>query len=482
MQLAQATTASLPALRKYTEGANANSVEQDYPKSIAALEDAIKLDSTFALSYRTASIVYNNARLSPGHSDFLRTRAFELRDRLPELERALVEANYYFRGGVHADRPKALAASLRAEELDPTSLPALSSLELIYMNRRDFAKAESLSLRVAALGSAFGLTNAAQAEVSMGKGDVALKNVAEFERRFPKNPPVGFAAGTIWSALSNWDSVAVQAERARRSPLPQYQSQGAVNQYVLALVQGRLRDAAKYFDDWHHIDSLRGLPDDCVASRLLTVGLDIRVLDRPAVAIARLDSLVGSPAFKGHESHQLEIANYYAAANAPDRARAMLGQYDATMRDTGQRRVESNNHHFTEGQIALAEKKFDAAITALWAADSLYDGGPAPCETCLLPHLARAYDQAGKTDQAIAMFERYTHSTYANRFIATDPFALGPSCERLAQLYEQKGDRAKAATYYEKFIELWKRADPDLQPRVADARKRLTLLTTSDKR
>jgi hypothetical protein len=42
MQLAKATTASLPALRKYTEGANANSVEQDYPKSLAALEEAIK--------------------------------------------------------------------------------------------------------------------------------------------------------------------------------------------------------------------------------------------------------------------------------------------------------------------------------------------------------------------------------------------------------------------------------------------------------
>jgi hypothetical protein len=43
-------------------------------------------------------------------------------------------------------------------------------------------------------------------------------------------------------------------------------------------------------------------------------------------------------------------------------------------------------------------------------------------------------------------------------------------------LYEAKGDPAKAAESYRGFIELWKNADPELQPRVADARRRVSAL------
>jgi hypothetical protein len=44
-------------------------------------------------------------------------------------------------------------------------------------------------------------------------------------------------------------------------------------------------------------------------------------------------------------------------------------------------------------------------------------------------------------------------------------------------LYEGLGDTAKAIANYRGFIELWKNADPELQPRVADAKRRLARLT-----
>lgn len=49
--------------------------------------------------------------------------------------------------------------------------------------------------------------------------------------------------------------------------------------------------------------------------------------------------------------------------------------------------------------------------------------------------------------------------------------------ERLGQLYEAKGNAEKAAEHYRKFIDLWKNADAALQPRVAEARRRLAKLT-----
>jgi len=53
--------------------------------------------------------------------------------------------------------------------------------------------------------------------------------------------------------------------------------------------------------------------------------------------------------------------------------------------------------------------------------------------------------------------------------------------ERLGQLYESLGNTEKAAEQYRAFIELWKNADPELQPRVADARQRLARLTPVEK-
>jgi DNA-binding SARP family transcriptional activator len=47
---------------------------------------------------------------------------------------------------------------------------------------------------------------------------------------------------------------------------------------------------------------------------------------------------------------------------------------------------------------------------------------------------------------------------------------------RLGELYEQKGNRVKAIEYYNRFVELWKNADPELQPQVADIRARVVRL------
>jgi len=45
--------------------------------------------------------------------------------------------------------------------------------------------------------------------------------------------------------------------------------------------------------------------------------------------------------------------------------------------------------------------------------------------------------------------------------------------ERLGELFEQRGDRAKARHYYSRFVELWKDADAELKPAVSGVRERL---------
>jgi hypothetical protein len=50
---------------------------------------------------------------------------------------------------------------------------------------------------------------------------------------------------------------------------------------------------------------------------------------------------------------------------------------------------------------------------------------------------------------------------------------LAATYMRLGELWEGRGDRARAAKYYAAFVELWQSADPELQPRVAFARRKL---------
>jgi hypothetical protein len=46
----------------------------------------------------------------------------------------------------------------------------------------------------------------------------------------------------------------------------------------------------------------------------------------------------------------------------------------------------------------------------------------------------------------------------------------------LGEMYEAKGNVDKALTHYQAFVELWKAADPELQPRVRDVRGRIERL------
>lgn len=52
--------------------------------------------------------------------------------------------------------------------------------------------------------------------------------------------------------------------------------------------------------------------------------------------------------------------------------------------------------------------------------------------------------------------------------------------KRLGSLYLQVGDTMAAARHLSEFVELWKNADPELQPRVEAARRLLAQLVLEE--
>ena len=143
------------------------------------------------------------------------------------------------------------------------------------------------------------------------------------------------------------------------------------------------------------------------------------------------------------------------------------------------RRERESDVHNALAEIALASGKASEAIAEFRQGDIGYDGAPASeCGPCLPLNLGRAFDAARQADSAIANFERYLVTPYWLKWQAQhDPMNTPAVHERLGQLYEAKGNADKAAEHYRAFIDLWKNADPELQPRVAAAKERLKKLT-----
>jgi tetratricopeptide (TPR) repeat protein len=119
------------------------------------------------------------------------------------------------------------------------------------------------------------------------------------------------------------------------------------------------------------------------------------------------------------------------------------------------------------GIVELAAGRPTAAIPLFREADRTY----ASCERCAMINLARAFDLAGQRDSAIVYFQRFVDKPHS--FLFEDQDWLAGSYKRLGELYEAAGDLPKAVANLEKFVALWKDADPELQPKVRDARARL---------
>jgi tetratricopeptide (TPR) repeat protein len=157
----------------------------------------------------------------------------------------------------------------------------------------------------------------------------------------------------------------------------------------------------------------------------------------------------------------------HAVAGQPQRAREFQAEWRREVDEALRRRP---GRHRVEGVIALAEGRADQAIAEYRAYYA-----EVGCNVCSLYELGRAYDAAGEPDSALAVYERATSIPDLSR-IFSDVIWLAPTYKRLGELHEQVGNRERALDYYNRFVELWEDADPELQPVVRDVRERVARL------
>jgi tetratricopeptide (TPR) repeat protein len=297
------------------------------------------------------------------------------------------------------------------------------------------------------------------------------------QQMFPQSPVAATTAGTMLYWRGDLSRFGQFLEAGISGP-PTVRRLALVAIADFSLMQGKLNDFQKYRQYAADMGAMFGLVSPVVDSVLMAI-VDVEFRSRPDAAIRRLDAAlsIGS-SLPPRDREYMSIAEAFARAGKPARAQAILQLHQSLLPDSVLRRSERPLVDQVTAEIALAEGRPRDAIAYFRRADLIPDGPVTDCTPCLPLNLARSYDAANVSDSAIMLFETYLNTPHSTRGweVKLDPLNLGHVYERLAQLYELKRDNKKAMGYYRKFIDLWKNADVELEPRVTEAQLRLSRL------
>ncbi len=467
--LERVTTSNLEALRLYSRAKDAPGGQR-----VSLLEQAIALDSGFAMAWRNLGIIWRNRQAQRSRAVEGFTRAFEHRDRLTERERRLTAADYYL--NVTFEPAKAIPEYEALISRDSLDLAATVNLGVVYGQLRESERGAEQAERAIAIDPdrTVGYWNAITSWVNAGRLEDARRVLAVAEERFPEW--ARYASIMVLQAEGNLEEVERRyREFAAEPDLPPPGRAGITADLASVLgARGRLAEARERLRvaaaAWEEVGPQAGA--EYLEEAIAAAWLEIAVAERPEEGVRRLDSALTR--FPLEEIPPLDrpygaLAEAYARAGRAALAGALLDELAAELPASVLGGMESDLAR-ARAEVALAEGRVEEAIAGFRRADA------GSCTICALPGLALAYERAGAADSAIAVHRRYVETPFSDRFYpytyALGPL-LGPTHERLGQLYEEAGELESAATHYARFVELWADADEELQPRVEAAQARL---------
>jgi tetratricopeptide (TPR) repeat protein len=143
-----------------------------------------------------------------------------------------------------------------------------------------------------------------------------------------------------------------------------------------------------------------------------------------------------------------------------------------TLVEEGRNQRTMRWYEFVAGEIALAKGEHALAIELFRQSIARLEYGPLTHDAFYIEALARAFYASGDLESAQREYERIT-GLVRGRDGNGDTYAK--SFYMLGRIYEQQGEAEGAIENYDRFLELWKDADP-CQEEVEDARARVAAL------
>ena len=470
--LENVTTGSLEALRLYTRG-NQAEVAGDLRQAVDFYRQATLADTSFGMAYRKLAVNLQNAGAPASEVRAAAALAFRHSDRLPPVERGLA-AGYYYRT-VEPDPGKAMAAYRAVLAINPEHDIALNNLgvELNALGR--WAEGESVYARAAAANDSTVFQNfdgLIIAQYNQGHADAARRTLAAFHRKLPGLADATMFDGYLQYADGRWDSAAATARRLGGAEQAAPYVRRAGDGLLLAVleVQGRLAAATAIAARREQIAAQSR--DSGLALRYMVqrARADVLLLDRADAAGRLLDSALRRyplDAMDPANRPWFELIFANAVSGRAAQARALFDRW--THEVPAERR--GSGYGVARAFVLAAEgKPAEARAAFRLGADS------SGCNACLEPWIARAWEAESAPDSALAHYERFLDAPEAmgwSRDQHLRPWVL----RRAGELAAQFGRRQMAIQRYSQFAELWKNADPDLQPVVRDVRARIAKLT-----
>jgi tetratricopeptide (TPR) repeat protein len=401
-------------------------------------------------------------------------KAYENRDRLTEKERLWTEGAYHMGRG---ETEEALNAYLTLLEMEPERADIYNNIGVLYNLNRQTERAleyfeQSRELEPTSFNVAF---NIVVNNIELGNLAEARAENERFAETSPDHPIyhvnrlfIAFAEfdyETAREAIDTWAAYGDQAGAALVTS----------THLGLAGVRGRIAAAESALEQ----SGARAASGRQVREHLLDAigtGLfEIGALDDVERGIMRVETALESFPLSNMEPFDrpyLELAEFFARAGLTTRARLMLSQYAREVPEEF-RLLTVAEFHRANAFLALAEGRAEEALESFLLSDQ------GSCTVCVLPGLARVYEQTNNSDSLLAVLERYVTTPDDDRF-NVDAIELPGALVRLGELHEARGNRAKAVEYYDRFVNLWENADAELQPQVQDIRRRIARLTAEN--
>jgi tetratricopeptide (TPR) repeat protein/tRNA A-37 threonylcarbamoyl transferase component Bud32 len=523
-QVADVTTASMESYSIFLKGRE-NLERYYFDDARRDLEQAVNIDPTFASAYLLLSRAHGGLRDINSQTESLK-KAREYAGRTTEKERLYIEAEYASIIEKNPERRRAILEELTGKY--PLEKNAWYALGVLRRQGDDRPMAMEYMKRALALDPQYGFALAAMSKIHADEGeyDQAMKYAQRMRAAAPDDAAPHELLGNLFFKMGRLDEAIAEFERTMAIK-PDYS--GAELIALVSMIKGDFPGALRSLEQWSRhtsspgvkarayivicmIDHLTGRYSQCDndmrQGRELMQAMGNRYgegvyaltqsqfdLERGKVDAGRRNLLVGRDLISAGlpaESKTYQAVyhlfsaqfdclegDWASAKRNMTEAGALLPRADdQNMRLSGQIGRTVSQY---QAEVLLAEGRAREAIATLTTA-------PQPIIPNLdrpeiMSHnfpflkdtLARAYIRTGELDKAIRMYEslltfdpksayrRYLHPKY---------------WYRLAKLLDQKGQGAQAAAAYEKFLELWDRADPGL-PEIVDARSRLEILRKS---